>query len=626
MTFIAGAVCPDGQAGSISSNVLASIGLRASRTLEPSNTVSLLSSGAIQTDRPRLTRADLPHSIFSVGDIRIDNRSEIAAHFALSPVQADSMHDLDLFTAAWEKWGFRALDHLVGGFAVAMWDEGQRTLILIRDHVGERPIYFIHHGDLLAFASLPTALRVVPGVDTSLDETYMMEHLALLTGARSASFFRNIRRLPPGHFLVFKNGELKLCRYWHPLDAPPTRLSRDEEYAEALVEIFDRAVQARLRTTGGVGSHLSGGMDSGAVTATAALHLGTQQLTAFTAVPQQRFGNEAPFGRFGDEGPAAARLAAMYPNIQHKLIDASHGDMLVEVESMGKRLGEPVYNPLNLMWSKAITSEARLLGLTVLLSGSCGNVTLSNGGLIGLSESLRKGNWLQLMKLVYQLRNRGYTGYRLAASFVLTPIAPAWLRRQLNADMKNFKMDFSPLRRELISRHDLHARTNAEMFSNLQSVDAYRARTFEYYDAGTHNAVSSLYSQVDLRDPTQDKRMFEFCFSIPVEQYLAGGQTRSLVRRAMRGRLPEATLQCRDRGLQSADWFLVMGARLQQMKAELALIRTSPMANRLLDLDRLGNLLENWPTQGFERAEIADSWHYALSRGIAAGQFIRQFE
>ena len=129
-----------------------------------------------------------------------------------------------------------------------------------------------------------------------------------------------------------------------------------------------------------------------------------------------------------------------------------------------------------------------------------------------------------------------------------------------------------------------------------------------------------------MRDPTQDKRVFEFCYSIPIEQFLAEGQTRSLVRRAMRGRIPESTLACRDRGLQAADWYMTMSARRPELLSELALIRLSPMANRLLDLDRLQRMLEHWPVSGLETQEVSHSWHLALSRGIAAGHFIRQFE
>ena len=91
-------------------------------------------------------------------------------------------------------------------------------------------------------------------------------------------------------------------QYWHPINAPAVRFSSNREYEEALLEIFDAAVKARLRTAGKVGSQLSGGMDSSSVTAAAARLLGSEGLAAFTAVPQQGFADENPVGRFGNEG------------------------------------------------------------------------------------------------------------------------------------------------------------------------------------------------------------------------------------------------------------------------------------------------------------------------------------
>jgi asparagine synthase (glutamine-hydrolysing) len=94
----------------------------------------------------------------------------------------------------------------------------------------------------------------------------------------------------------------------------------------------------------------------------------------------------------------------------------------------------------------------------------------------------------------------------------------------------------------------------------------------------------------------------------------------------MKGRLPDATLACTTRGLQSADWFLTMGSRLDDMKQELQCIQKSPTAQRLLDLDRLQMLLETWPSNSFADNSISDSYNLALIRGLSAGNFIRHFE
>jgi asparagine synthase (glutamine-hydrolysing) len=140
------------------------------------------------------------------------------------------------------------------------------------------------------------------------------------------------------------------------------------------------------------------------------------------------------------------------------------------------------------------------------------------------------------------------------------------------------------------------------------------------------NGAAAAAWQIEQRDPTQDKRIFEFCLGIPIEQYLVGAQSRSLIRRAMQGRLPDSTLRRTTRGLQSADWYLTVGGARPQLSAELTRIERSPLARRVLDTARLRTLLDTWPGSGYHTSPVSDVWHLALTRGIAAGSFLAQYD
>jgi asparagine synthase (glutamine-hydrolysing) len=261
-----------------------------------------------------------------------------------------------------------------------------------------------------------------------------------------------------------------------------------------------------------------------------------------------------------------------------------------------------------------------------MLQGACGNATLSAGGMVGLSDLLRSGQWLKLAKLVIELRERGHASLRGAASWAGSPMLPDWLRRRLSPELSDFDFSFSPVHPQQAAAYNLPQKRWQEFHGRDRSTEGFRRHMYEYYDIGFANVATTLGWQIECRDPTQDKRVFEYCYSIPIEQYLVGGQTRSLVRRAMRGRLPDSTLDRTTRGLQSADWFLTMGSRRKQMQEELLQLRKSSLANRLLDLDRLSKLLNDWPADGFDREPVIDSWCLALSRGLSVGNFIRQFE
>ena len=131
---------------------------------------------------------------------------------------------------------------------------------------------------------------------------------------------------------------------------------------------------------------------------------------------------------------------------------------------------------------------------------------------------------------------------------------------------------------------------------------------------------------MEVRDPTADKRIFEFAYSIPREQYIVGGQSRSLARRAMKHRLPDSVLMCNTRGLQGADWYLPMTEALPELRRELALFAQSPAASQALDLPAIENLLDNWPRSNFHSEEVYTRWHFWLTRALSMGYFLRSHE
>jgi asparagine synthase (glutamine-hydrolysing) len=178
---------------------------------------------------------------------------------------------------------------------------------------------------------------------------------------------------------------------------------------------------------------------------------------------------------------------------------------------------------------------------------------------------------------------------------------------------------------QLAAEYRLKEQALAQFYGVESSSESVR-RSLDFYDPGVTNGVAAAAWQVEQRDPTQDKRIFEFCLGIPIEQYLAGGQSRSLIRRAMQGRLPDSTLRRTTRGLQSADWYLTVGAARQQLSAELTRVERSPLACRVLDTARLRTLLDTWPSSGYHTAQVSDAWHLALTRGIAAGSFLAQHD
>jgi asparagine synthase (glutamine-hydrolysing) len=561
-----------------------------------------------------------------VADVRLDNRAELAR--TLNLVHPEELADSAFLMAAWLRWGSTCLDHIIGGFAFAVWTPSRQELFAARDHVGERPLFYHRGKHLFALASMPKGLLALPGLSSGFDENRLADWLACVHPDWNKSFFAGIERLPLGHMLRVTPDSFECKSYWHPSSAKPTRYKRDEDYAEALLEIFDRATEARLRTTRLVGSHLSAGLDSSSVTASAAHLLGMQGkgLSAFTAVPRPDFNNICNPGLIASEGAAAAEVARMYPNVQHFLVDTGGRDLLDTMKAWTDAMDEPSLNVVNILWLSAILDQARQRGIGVMLEGSSGNVTISWETWSIFGYLFRRLRWIELLKITRSLRAHGEMSFKAAARLSLTGLLPAWCDRKL-VPAGSLATLYSPLIHPDAARgHALDARIFENRFTYDPDLGVQHARFFERFDFGPMHAATQALAQIEVRDPAADKRIYDFCFSIPPEQYFVDGHSRSLVRRAMKGRLPESTRLRYARGHQGADWYLSMSEALPSLRREVALFQQSPVARHTLDLPRMHDLLDTWPQSGYEKTQVSELWHNALIRGISMGYFLRSHD
>src|SRR5215212_6927817 len=173
--------------------------------------------------------------------------------------------DTEMLVHAYEEWGIRFADRLRGMFAAAIWDAPRRRLGLARDPYGIKPLYYRHVGDDLSFAS---ELDALPQGDIDLDAVEAF--LAFNSIPAPLSIFREIRKLPPGHVLVWEDGVIELTRYTRPGPLPAHDGVDEAELVEECRSRLRDSVRAHLVSDVPVGLLLSGGVDSGALTALAA--------------------------------------------------------------------------------------------------------------------------------------------------------------------------------------------------------------------------------------------------------------------------------------------------------------------------------------------------------------------
>ena len=570
----------------------------------------------------------LPNEAWLVADARIDNRADLASALDLESTHLPTTPDSLFVLRAWQRWGEDCVQHLTGSFAFAVWQPRRERFVLARDHSGDRPLYFRKTPNSFLFATSARAIRQSPGVSSELDDQQLARDLVGLPPEYPKTRFREIGMLAPGHYLTVDRSSVQHLRHWRIFSLPETRFHRDEDYASRFREIFDQAVGCRLRTTGAVASELSAGLDSAAVTATAAHLLGAtgNRLTAYTAVPRPEFRSPAPAGFIVDEGPFAAEVAALYPNIRHVRVDSTNSDMLRELARIFPLLDLPHAAALNSVWSNLILDHAAASGVTVMLSGALGNFAASyTGGDLLRTLSTRR-RFLQTARTAWRMRRMGISSGRNAASQTIFAVLPWPLRRTLDPLIRGTHLRWSALRADSASRNSLLDDLRRSLFTQSSLLPRLMEGQFQLNQYGDYNAATLAGWRIDVRDPTSDRRVFEFCASIPPEQFIVGNQGRSLIRRAMRERLPESTLTRTQQGIQAADFYESLTPIRAHLAAELALLKQSPGARRLIDLDLLHSALEHWPATAAEAARQAGSYQSAIPRGFAVGYFIRRVE
>ncbi len=548
-------------------------------------------------------------------DGRLDNRSELVERLGMDPARASCLPDSELAQQCWQRWQEQALDFWIGDFAIIHWDGGKRQITAATDPFGRRCLSYRLTPKRLVIASLPKAVFAHPDVPRRLDQRKIAEAAGRMFVAQEESLFEGIARVPGGTVLTVGDRGDSLKRYYDiEKRIAPVSYRQDGDYVEAASELLTRSVKARLRSAGPVGSFLSGGLDSSSVAVEAADQLSRQgkRLETFTATPEDGWDGRTEPHAYGDERPYTADIASLRPDIRYNFVDCaglalSSGarDFFAASDCIF-----PAYP--NSHWYHAIGQAARAKGITTLLEGAFGNMTFSNRGEDVFIEMLRSGRIAALAREVSK-RNAGSvrtnlrTILRHGADWALLARIPGGIHRLIRRS------------RGLRSANLLRSPVRSHALDSFGSVDRWEARTGRTLGAPyktmkelwllmlTHHfsAIAGELNQgfaalhgIELRDPFADRRIVEWSFGVPAEQFTRNGQMRWLVSRMMAARLPDSIIyKNKHIGRQAADWHLKFSRDLDEVRAALPRAQSHPILVDLFDFEQLKMLLDSWPKQ-----------------------------
>jgi len=581
-------------------------------------------------DEPSFASDRLDHCFASdntgclVGDIRIDHRQGLARDAGVP--DAARLTDAALFLHCWRVWGVDLFNRLEGEFAVAIWDRASRTLVLARDALGQRPLFFRRIREGIAFASLPLPLAGLTGRPRP-DLVRLAAYLMWLPDRTERSFIADVERIRPGHWLSVRPGNAAEQRPWWTPDLQPLPIGRAEARARVDAELR-HGVKGLLPAEGTVAADLTAGLDSSLVAAAAASEIDDRRrLVALTAVPGPPV--DTPPNWPSNEASLAAQTAALN-GLSHHVVRAPPESPFDALERWFASTQAPIANACNLGWLDACYATARDHGAVTYLTGGRGNFTVSRPAMRRLSDL---GGKLRLPTLARELRAyRRFAGGSwpglLAMAFegwipdrLWNRLLPARHRRASEEEIASTALlkPANSVRDALVEFGDAGA------IDVLFATEAPPARQIvaQSIDDGSGNHAIRKTFGIEVREPLATRRMVELCMRLPTDVYFHDGQPRALARDLLKGRVPDEVADQRSRGWQGANWRAGFEPAIPQMLEEVDFIEQDLELSALFDAPRMRALLLAWPKDNWTDWDQIETYRHTLFRAIGAARFAR---
>jgi asparagine synthase (glutamine-hydrolysing) len=451
------------------------------------------------------------------------------AHFVTSS-------DTEVILEGWRQWGEQCLLKFRGMFAFALHDAVDCSVVLARDHFGKKPLFIWERkgasGDEIVFGSEIQAVLRHPELKPELDDSAVYEFLMWRYVPGPSTFFRGIRKLPPGSLMMWRDGVVRERRYWYPPEEAAIDRHPPADPVGAFREVFDDAVRLRLRADVPVGAFLSGGLDSASVVASLA-HLGANDIRTFSV------------GFAGDpasELPAAERTAR-FVGTEHTPIELEEDTLLAHLPKLSRHRAAPVAETADLPIHLMSVEAARYV--KVVLSGE-GSDEMFAGYPKHVAEH-------------YLARWRGGRIPPLVAPslLALARVVPSRARQLTIAGKAMSERSFEdrmvrwfgalgPAERDQIWTGSA-VRRRPSMVPFRASAAANPLRRALHFDQTSwlpdnlleRLDMMTMAASIEARAPFMDVRLAEFAASLPNEWRIKRGTTKRVVREALGSRLPK---------------------------------------------------------------------------------------
>lgn len=509
--------------------------------------------------------------IVIAANVILDNRDELLSEFKIASDDSESFPDSRVILLAYKKWGENCSEHIIGDFSYVIYETRKNRLVCSRDHAGRSTFYYVKNEHYFAFCTLMKPLTCIEKKNKLLNEQWLVDFLSIPTVVSqldsSITVYQYIDELLPATTLIFNNDKFSFIKYWNPITCKKIKLSSSDEYDEAFREVIDKAIQCKLRSIDNIGILLSGGLDSSTVACIAAKQLEKKgkRLKAYTSIPMEGYIERLGKRSISDESPYVNEIVRMYPNIDICYCRCEGKDSIHGIEKYLNILEQPYKTVENLFWFDDIYEKAEKDNCRVLLNGQYGNITISFGSFYNHLKTLLCS--LKFTKLLHEMKyyaDHHQTTMKETAKPFIKGLFPKFIQFLLFKDsLAAYNRNRYKLTNlELMNKYNEHKRLEKVGFGYKwfedKTINSLRKQIINHTAFSQSACFENKFGiprKLITRDPTKDKRVIEFCFSIPDEQYVSDGVERVILRRAMNGILPDMVrLNYNRKGVQAADW------------------------------------------------------------------------
>jgi asparagine synthase (glutamine-hydrolysing) len=479
------------------------------------------------------------HTIWVVFNGEIYNFAEIRTELEACGHRFRTHSDTEVIVHAYEQWGDAAVDRFRGMFAFALWDEPKRRLLLVRDRLGVKPLYYSATPNGVTFGSEIKALLEDPDVPREWSPEALDSYLTLQYVPAPQTMYRGIWKLPAAHLLVSERGRVTVRRYWDLQFTGDGDPAREAEYLEELDALVTEAVKLRLVSDVPLGAFLSGGIDSSAVVAAMAATCGPDRVITTSVGFDEHAFNELDY----------ARTVARHLGVtQHEKV--VRPDIVDLLPKLAWHLDEPFAD------SSAVptyyVSQAAREHVTVALSGDGGDELWAGYARHRVERwELAARHWLgatgsRIAGRMAQRLPLGVKGARSLRHLALTPPAACALKHA-------YGLFDSDARDGLYSPEFAHEVRDADPFIGFRlAYDACSSRdpldcalyvdvkTYLVDDIMTKVDKMSMAVSLESREPLLDHKLLEFAARVPSSLKLKNRQGKYLLRRLLERRIPKA--------------------------------------------------------------------------------------